>query len=109
MKKIALFAVALLLGADTMFAQQGGGRQRMSVEERVAQMSKELSLTAEQQQKITALYTDFESKHKEGTRLDREQMRAEMEKFDQQVQAVLTDEQKKKYEEAKKKRQRRRR
>ena len=108
MKKIIVFALAVLLGAGTMSAQRGSGRQRMSVEDRVAQMAKELDLTADQQKKITAIYTDFNSKRKTGERPTREQMRTEMEQIDKQVTAVLTKTQQKKYEELKQARQERR-
>ena len=109
MKKIIVLALAVLLGAGTMSAQRGGGRQRMSVENRFAQMTKELDLTADQQKKITAIYTELESKRKEKTeRPTREQMRAEFEKIDKQVTAVLTKSQQKKYEEMKQARQNRR-
>ena len=109
MKKIIVFALAVLLGAGTMSAQRGGGPRRMSMEERVAQMAKELDLTAEQQQKITAIYTEFGQKRKAGERPTREQMRAEFEKMDKQITDVLNDTQKKKYEEMKQARQNRRR
>ena len=108
MKKIIVFFFFFLLGAGTMSAQRGGGRQRMSVEDRVAQMAKELDLTADQQKKITAIYTEFNSKRKTGERPTREQMRAEMEKVDKQVTAVLTKTQQKKYEKLKQARQERR-
>ena len=108
MKKIIVFALAVLLGAGTMSAQRGGGHQRMSVEDRVAQMAKELDLTAYQQKKITAIYTDFNSKRKTGERPTREQMRTEIEQIDKQVTAVLTKTQQKKYEEMKQARQNRR-
>ena len=108
MKKIIVFALAILLGAGTMSAQRGGGRQRMSVENRVAQMAKELDLTAEQQKQITDIYTESQSKRKSGERPTREQMRAEMEKVDKQVIAVLTKTQQKKYEKLKQARQERR-
>ena len=102
MKKIIVFALAVLLGAGTISAQRGGGHPRMSMEDRVAKMAKDLDLTAEQKEKIVAIYTDFWQKRKEGERPTREQMRAEFEKLEQQVNAVLTDSQKKKYEEMKK-------
>ena len=105
MKKIIVFALAILLGAGTMSAQRGGGRQRMSVENRVAQMAKELDLTAEQQKQITDIYTESQSKRKSGERPTREQMRAEFDKIDKQVTAVLTTSQKKKYEKMKQARQ----
>ena len=109
MKKIIVLALAVLLGAGTMSAQHGGRPQRMSMEDRVAQMAKELDLTEEQQKKIVAIYTDFWQKPKEGERPTREQMRAEFEKIDKQVTAVLTKTQQKKYEEMKQARQNRRR
>lgn len=49
------------------------------------------------------------NKPKEGERPTREQMRAEFEKIDKQVTAVLTKTQQKKYEEMKQARQNRRR
>ena len=109
MKKIIVLALAVLFCAGTMSAQRGGGRQRMSVENRVEQMAKELDLTADQQKKILAIYKDSESKRKEGERPTHEQMRAEFERIDKQVTAVLTKTQQKKYEEMKQARQNRRR
>ena len=108
MKKIIVFALAILLGAGTMSAQRGGGRQRMSVENRVAQMAKELDLTAYQHKTTTAIYTESQSKRKSGERPTREQMRAEFEKIDKQVTDVLTTSQKKTYQEMKQARQNRR-
>ena len=106
MKKIIIMALAVLWGAGTMSAQRDG-KQRMSTENRVARMTKQLNLTEEQQQKITAIYKDFESKRKEGERLNREKMMEEMKKVNEQVNSVLTDEQKKKYEELKQARMKR--
>ena len=106
MKKIIIMALAVLWGAGTMSAQRDG-KQRMSTENRVARMTKQLNLTEEQQQKITAIYKDFESKRKAGERLNREKMMEEMKKVDEQVNSVLTDEQKKKYEELKQARMKR--
>lgn len=103
MKKIALFAFVVLMGTGSVFAQREGGRQRMTVEQTVAGMTKELNLTAEQQKQVTAIYTEFENKRKanNNARPSREQMQAEREALDKQVTAVLTDEQKKKYEQLK--------
>lgn len=97
-----ILAVAVLMGVGSMSAQRGGGRQKMTVEQQVANMTKELNLTADQQKKITAIYTDFEQKRKAGAEVSREQMRAERQELDKQVNAVLTDTQKAKYEEMKK-------
>ena len=109
MKKIIALAFAIILGAGTMSAQRGGGHQRMSVEDRVANMAKELNLTEKQQKQITAIYKESRAKRTEGTRPTREEMRAEMEKVNQKVNAVLTDEQRKKFEKMNKTRQNRRR
>lgn len=101
MKKILIVAFALLIGAGTMSSQQGGGgRQRMTVEQTVANMTKELNLTDEQQKQVTAIYTEFENKRKGGgnAEVTRKQMQAEREALDKQVTALLTDEQKKKFE-----------
>ena len=98
MKKILFLALAVMIGAGTMSAQRSGGRQRMTVEQTVEGLTKELSLTAEQQKKITAIYTDFDNKRKQNTDMSREQMQAERDKLDKQVSALLTDEQKKKFE-----------
>lgn len=108
MQKIYVIALALMLGAGTLSAQQRGGGRRMSVEDRVAEMTKTLGLSEDQQKKITAIYTEFESKRKEGTRPSREEMMAKQEQMDKQINALLTDEQKKKYEEMAKARQPRR-
>lgn len=109
MKKIIVLAFAIIMGAGTMSAQRAGGHPRMSVEDRVEHMAKELNLTDEQKQQIIAIYKDSAAKRTEGTRPTREEMRAEMEKVKQKVNAVLTDEQKKKYEERMKARHDRRR
>lgn len=52
--------------------------------------------------KITAIYTDFEQKRKADAEVSREQMPAERQELDKQVNAVLTDTQKAKYEKMKK-------
>lgn len=102
MKKIMILAVAVLMGVGSISAQRGGVRPRMTVEQQVANMTKELDLTADQQKKITAIYTDFEQKRKAGAEVSREQMRAERQELNKQVNAVLTDTQKAKYEKMKK-------
>ena len=105
MKKIIILAVAVLMGVGSVSAQRGGGRHMMTVEQRVANMAKELGLTASQQKQITAIYTDFENSRKsEKGEVTREQMRAQRQELDKKVNAVLTDTQKAKYEEMKKSR-----
>ena len=49
MKKLFVLVVAVLMGISNVSAQQReGGRQRMTVEARVAQLTKSLELTAEE-------------------------------------------------------------
>ena len=55
MQKIYVIALALMLGAGSLSAQQRGGGRRMSVEDRVAEMTKTLGLSEDQQKKITDL------------------------------------------------------
>lgn len=103
MRKIVLIAAIAIMGFGSMSAQRGGGK-RMSVEEQVTAMTKELNLTADQQKKITALYTDFQKKRTENTQTSREQMRAERDNLNKQVKAVLTANQQKKFDEMMQKR-----
>lgn len=103
MKKLFVLVVAVLMGISNVSAQQReGGRQRMTVEVRVAQLTKSLELTAEQQKKITTIYQELEKKRQASTNTSREQMRANAQAAEQEVAAVLTDAQKQKYEELKK-------
>ncbi|MGN0281907.1 MAG: Spy/CpxP family protein refolding chaperone [Prevotella sp.] len=97
MKKIVLVAAIALFSFGSMSAQRGG-KQRMTPEEQVERMSKELNLTSDQKKKITALYTDFQKKREAAGQDSREQMRTEREKLNKEVNALLTDEQKKKFE-----------
>ncbi|MGM9703565.1 MAG: Spy/CpxP family protein refolding chaperone [Prevotella sp.] len=97
MKKIVLAAAIALFGFGSMSAQRGG-KQRMTPEEQVTRMAKELNLTSDQQKKITALYTDFQKKREAAGQDSREQMRAEREKLNKNVRALLTEEQQKKFD-----------
>lgn len=94
MKKYVLFAVAAMLTFGSVSAQRPEERQRPTVTEMVERLKKELNLTSEQTEKITALYTNFDSKRKEGGEQSREKMREERKKLDEKVEAVLTEEQK---------------
>lgn len=98
MKKAMLLVAVALMSFGTISAQRGGGRPQMSVEDQVKQLKEELNLTDDQTKKVTTLYTDFEKKMKEAGEGSREQMRAEREKLNQQVEALLTDEQKKTFQ-----------
>ena len=98
MRTVILLAVAALLSFNSANAQRGNGRQRMTVEERVNNLKKELCLTDSQATKITVLYTDFQKKRQNGETVSREQMRAGREELNKQIEAVLNDEQKEKYQ-----------
>ena len=97
MKKFALLTVLALLGFGSMSAQRGDKRPQMSVEQRVEKLKKELNLTDDQVKQVTTLYTDFQKKMQSAEKGNREQMRAERDKLNKQVEAVLTDEQKKSF------------
>lgn len=98
MKKFALLTILALLGFGSMSAQRGNRNPQMSVEKRVERLKKELNLTDGQVKQVTTLYTDFQKKMQSAEKGNREQMRAEREKLNKQVEAVLTDEQKKSFE-----------
>lgn len=94
MKKLIVLTAVALLGFGSLSAQRTGGHQRLTVEEQVGNLKKELNLTDEQTEKITVLYTDYRKKMQEAGEGSREKMRGEREKLDKQVEALLTDEQK---------------
>jgi len=109
MRCLTAYASVLLIGSlIPAFSQPGPGgpRQRMTVEERVADLKTQLSLSADQVTKVTALL----QKQQDSTRAlrekygdDREGMRAEMgkvrEQTDRDISTLLTDTQRKKYDE----------
>lgn len=97
MKKAILLSAVALLSFSSVNAQRGNGRQRMTVEERVDNLKKELCLTDSQATKITVLYTDFQKERKNGGDISREQMRSRREELNKQIEGVLSDEQKAKY------------
>lgn len=97
MRTVILLAVAALLSFNSANTQRGNGRQRMTVEERVNNLKKELCLTDSQTTKITVLYTDFQKKRQNGEVISREQMRNEREELNKQIETVLNNEQKEKY------------
>ena len=111
MKKLALLFV-LVLGLNSMWAQEQRGGQRMSIEDRQAQelktLKKNLNLDKEQEKAIIKFQDAFA---KEVNTLrsgmsqggDRSAMREKMNtlrtKYDADVRKVLNDEQKVKYDE----------
>lgn len=54
MRKTILIAAMMVLCLGSMSAQRGG-QQRMTVEQQVENLTKELNLTEEQQKQVTAI------------------------------------------------------
>ncbi|WP_442588509.1 DUF5969 family protein [Pedobacter sp. AW31-3R] len=108
MKKLAMIC-GLLFSVITFANAQGGKRNMGTPEERAAKMTarltEKLSLTADQQTKIKAVFLDqqaqMEKTRAEQTQ-DRSAMRGKMmemmKESDSKINAVLTEEQKKSYE-----------
>jgi hypothetical protein len=110
MRCLTVFSSLLLIGSlSAAFGQQGQGapRQRMSVEERVAELKTQLGLSTDQVPKITAVMQaqrdtmqairDRYGDDRDGTRAEMGKLRASTDKA---ISALLTDTQRKKYEEA---------
>lgn len=95
--------------AKTEGSAPAGRGQRMTVEKRVENLTKELTLTKEQQTKITEILKkqqeDRAAMSKDGK--SREEMAAAMKKSNEEFLKVLTEDQKTKYKELQKNRQNR--
>lgn len=96
MKKVLLAALLVLVGVQGMDAHQRTDRKPKSAEKRIEKimdkMDERLELSDKQEQDIKTLLTDF---YQRGDRKkDREGREAEMEQLDQQIKAVLNDNQK---------------
>lgn len=108
----ALFALGL--AATPVLAQQGpGGRQMLSPDERLAQLTEQLDLTDEQATQMKPIIEEQSKKQQElfqNAGGDRATMRAEMTKLmedtDKQYAEVLTEEQMNKYREMRQERMR---
>ena len=97
MKKIIFLALVALLGIHTVDAQRRGGTR--TPEQIVEKLDKKLNLTDEQEKQITELYTEFFKK----------ELSREMEKLNEKITSLLTDEQKEAFEQMKKERPQRKR
>lgn len=109
MKKIITLAIGLLLTVGSITAQNRGGARRMDPKERVEMLKKELKLSDEQTEKITALYDEFGKKMSNADRNNRQQMRSEMDSLSKNIEKILNDDQKqafKKLQESRNHRQR---
>ena len=118
--RIILAIAVLFLGCQIGLAQRSQGGQggpppipdQEQIDKMVDKLSEELDLSDDQKKVIQQKYEDhfkiLESKMKEG-RPDRNVMDAIKSDFENEVKAVLTDEQKIKYEKLMKKEQKRQR
>lgn len=114
MKKVILAALLMVMTIGANAQDDNGRRQRpqmdrqQMVEFRVERMTKELSLTPEQQSKIKEILNEeFANMPQRGqmtqgerpSREAMEQMRAKREETNKKIEALLNDEQKAKYKE----------
>lgn len=97
-----LFAILLAFVSFTTFAQRGGGN--MTAEQRAENQTKTLTenlkLSEDQQKQVYNLSLARAQKMQEmrdAQNMDREQMRASMETFNNEVSKILTVEQQEKY------------
>jgi len=102
MKKLVLM-IAMFVGV-TAFAQERKMEQkRMSAEDKVERLTKELDLTAEQQAKVKEIYAK-KAENKKAKRTEVMTTRkAENDAFDKELRSVLTPEQNKKLDAKKEK------
>lgn len=99
MKKILLMC-CFLLGITAMSYAQGGGRQRMSPEDRAKQLQTQLKLTDDQTAKVTAIFKTQAAKMdsiRTAANGDRDAMRTAMGPLrtatNDQIKAILTPDQ----------------
>lgn len=107
MKRL-IFTAILFISMGTMaFAQEGDAKKVRKTPEEKAQyltdaLDKKLSLTADQKSKIYAISLDgikqMKASHVKGEKPDRTKMKAELEKRDGQITALLNDDQRKVYQ-----------
>lgn len=111
MKKLVLFLTITLFATSGLMAQQ---RQRATPEERAKRqtetLAKELGLNDDQKAKVYEINLKFaQPKGEQGKSIDRETLRAEFQKNQDQrtaeLKAVLTEDQQKKLDEHQKKMQ----
>lgn len=97
MKKLLFIAAMILMSGQAMQAQnKTQNRKPLTTEQKVdrsvKRMTKELSLTEEQVQKITTLYQDF-FKATEGLSRGDAKIQEARQKLEEGIKAVLTEEQ----------------
>ncbi|GGG99463.1 periplasmic heavy metal sensor [Mucilaginibacter phyllosphaerae] len=95
MKKMMMICL-FLLGISAVSFAQGGGRQRMSPEDRAKALKESLKLTDDQTTKVTAIFQaqakSMDSLRNAGGDM-RSQMRPMMQATNEKVKSILTPEQ----------------
>ena len=101
-----LVACSTLATAQDATPKQGGGKARFSPEQQLERMTTQLSLTDEQKPKVKAVLEETSKKMQEirnAPDFDRSQMREKMqpimEKQNEKMKGILTEDQFKKYQE----------
>lgn len=97
MKKILVFALMIMLGLGSAFAQQRGGTPEERLQRSVDQLKTALSLTPDQVTKITPILKDAQDKQaaamakmrEAGGTPDRDKMRADRQKAQAETDAKI--------------------
>lgn len=98
MKKLILM-IALVAGIATFAQEKKMEKRTLSKDNRITQMTKELDLTKEQQQKVKILYEQRNVDRKETLKVKK----ANQEHFQTELKSILTPEQAKKLDARKEK------
>ena len=97
MKKVLVFALMVMLGLGSAFAQQRGGTPEERLKRQVDGLTTALSLTPDQVTKITPILKDAQEKQsaafakmrEAGGQMDREKMRADRKKMTEETDAKI--------------------
>jgi len=98
MKKFLVFALMVMLGLSSGFAQQGGNRDPAArLQKQVDGLTTELALTPDQVAKITPILKDAQEKQsaafakmrEAGGQMDREKMMADRKKMTEETDAKI--------------------
>ncbi len=97
MKKILVFALMIMLGLGSAFAQQRGGTPEERLQRQVDQLKEALALTPDQVTKITPILKESQEKaaaerakmRESGAQPDREKMMANMKKSQEELDAKI--------------------
>jgi len=106
-----ILSIAFMLGCGMLMPPLAAQGRPQGVEQRLKNMKEKLSLTAEQEATLRAMFTKSQERMKalrDSLSGDRQSMRKaaleEMQRIDKEIQKTLTDDQKKAYEKMKQER-----